>query len=349
MATIRDIAKAAGVSTATVSHVLNDTRRVAPTTRAAVLDAVERLGYRPNAVARSLTTSETKTIGVMVANIAFPFFAELVRGLEHRLVPHGYTLMVCNTDETAEREAHTLEEFSRRRVDGVLAIATITDHPMLEVFARSGTPLVFLDRQPAPGLGHFVGMDNEAAGYLATRHLVDLGHEDIALLARSHRFSTMRGRLEGYRRALREAGLPERTQLVRSELVSVEDAARGADELLAGPERPSALIATNYTMTLGVLAALQRLGLRYPDDVSLVCFDDSPWARVLSPPLTVIDHPVEAICDSAAELMLRAIAQARSDASEPLGLRTSIHPGVLRARASSAPYRAPGPAKEVPS
>lgn len=340
MATIRDVASRAGVSTATVSHVLNDTRTVLPDTRRAVLQAIKDLNYRPSLIARSLNTQSTHTIGMIVANIAFPLFAQLLRGIEALLIPAKYSVIVCNTDENPEREAHYLEDLLRRRVDGVFAVPTGHDQPAIAEFDASGVPLVWLDRRPPRLIGHFVGMDNAAAGYLATEHLIRQGHTRIGLLIRSSQFSTNIGRVDGYRRALHAHGLKVNQSLVQADRMTIEDAAEGARRLLLRSRPPSAVIAGNYTMTLGLLLALRDLGLRFPDDVSIVCFDDSPWAQVTAPPLTVVAQPIDAMCRSAVDLMLGDIARGRNRHSPGTADRTKpwrevSHPPELIVRGSA--------------
>ena len=169
MATIKDVARMAGVSTATVSHVLNNTRYVSEETRSLVLEAVSRLGYRPSGVARSLTTKQTHLVGLLISDVTNPFFSELVRGTERRLAAHGYHVIVCNTDEQPDREADYLEFLYSRRVDGLVVASTGANQALYEVFRQQGVPMVFVDRRPPAPVGPFVGVDNEAIAYRATR------------------------------------------------------------------------------------------------------------------------------------------------------------------------------------
>ncbi|CAG0940872.1 Ribose operon repressor [Anaerolineae bacterium] len=312
MATIRDVAKLAGVSTATVSHVLNDSRWVEPDTRRAVKHAVEKLNYRPSAIARSLTTNITHTVGVIVADITNPFFASLVRGIEDRLSAKKYNLIVCNTDEQAEKEARYLELLLTRRVDGVIVAPTSAPQPLFRECIAHKIPLIFVDRFPPDNLGPVIAVDNFDAGYRATKYLIDLGHRRIAILARNPALSTVTGRVGGYRQALRDHNLALGDSLVAITESTPDAAFNAVRALLALPQPPTALIATNLNMMLGVLRALRDQRLACPADVSLVCFDDHPWAPLFTPPLTVIAQPVAEMCDAAMQTLLDAIDSRRA-------------------------------------
>lgn len=317
MVTIRDVAKLAGVSTATVSHVLNDSRWVTPSTRRRVMDAVERLNYHPSGIARSLSTNITRSVGVLVADITNPFFAAIVRGTEDRLSAQRYNLIVCNTDESSEKERRYLELLLARRVDGLVIAPAGTGQPFYREFVSQKIPLVFIDRRPAERLGPVICADNAEAGHQVTRYLLDAGHRRIAILARHPTLSTVVDRIGGYRQALQEQGVLIDESLIAITESSPEAAARAAQNLMLLPIRPTALIATNLQMTLGVLQALQQQHLACPDDVSLICFDDHPWAALFTPPLTVIRQPIAEMCDAAVDTLLRAIEMRPARGAEP--------------------------------
>lgn len=312
MVTIQDVARLAQVSTATVSHVLNGTRVVLPATRKRVQAAIAELRYQPNAVARGLATDTTHAVGVVVADIANPFFAQVVRGVEDRLASAGYALFVCNTDEQADREARYLDLLLRRRVDGLIIAPTGATQPRFDDFLARGTPIVYLDRRPPGPAGAFVGIDNIAAGYLATEHLLRQGHRRIGFLARHRNLYTAAGRVEGYRRALADFDVPFDERLVGFVPPAQDGAAEGAARLLTTEPRPTALITGNYMMTQGALQAIQTCALRCPDDLSLVCFDDHPWASLFCPPLTVIAQPLEEMLDAAVTTLADALAARRN-------------------------------------
>ena len=330
MPTIRDVAKLAGVSTATVSHVLNNSRTVLPETRQQVLRAIEQLNYRPSAIARSLTTNVTRTIAVMVADITNPFFASIVRGIEDRLEPHGYNLIVCNTDEQADREARYLELLLARRVDGVIVAPTGEAQPLFHEFANHHIPLVFIDRKPPQPHGPLVAVDNHAIGLSATNYLLRLNHRRIAILARKPMLSTVIGRLGGYRQAFIDHQLAVDESLIAitdHDLAAVTNAAR---RLLAAIH-PTAIIATNQIMSLGVLQAMQDQQLHCPDDVSLICFDDNPWVALFTPPLTAVRQPVAELCDAAINTLQRSL---RNKSTEEKNLPDILLQANLIERAS---------------
>ena len=327
VATIRDVARAAAVSTATVSHVFNNTRTVSATTRQAVLAAAAALNYRPSAVARSLSTRRTRLVGVVIADVLNPYFATLIRGIEERLWSRGYGLLVCSTDEQPDKEAHYLRLLLEQRADGVILAPTGAPQPILDDFHRHHIPLVFVDRRPplmdgtsAPGssvaYGPTVEVDNFAAGYAACAHLLGLGHRRIAILTRVPTLSTVLKRTEGYRQALVDAGVAPEAGLVA--ICPTAVAARQAvADLLARADPPTALIATNYALTLATLEALQTAGVRCPQEISLVAFDDPAWAALTEPPLTAIRHPLDGLTAGCVESLLLLLANQEETPTAP--------------------------------
>jgi LacI family transcriptional regulator len=305
--TINDVAKRAGVSKATVSHVLNKTRFVEEVTKTRVLQAIEETAYHPSNVARSLTTNQTKTIGVVISDASNYFFGEILRGVEDILRSSGYGLVVCNTDETLQREAEYLDYLLRQRVDGIIAAATSQRWDVLFRVDVQHTPVVFMDRTFEGQEGPFVGVNNRTAAYQGVRHLIDAGHRQIGILAGFQRLSTMRERLAGYRQALQEAGLPEVSQWVVESALDVEAARGAALGLLSLPQRPTALFISNNFLSLGTLLAIRELGLRCPQDVAIIGFDDHPWAQVSDPPLTVVRQPLRGLGHKAAQVLLDMI------------------------------------------
>lgn len=321
MATIKDVAKRAGVSTATVSHVINGTRTVLPDTRQAVLDAIEALNYRPSAVARGLTTNSTKTIGVVIADVTSPFFANLLHNIEDLLSQWGYNLFVCNTHEQVDREAYNLELLLDKRVDGVIITPTGHPQPIYEHFNKQKVPMVFIDRKP-PGVdGSFVGVDNHRGSYQATQYLIELGHRRIGMVSLVPETSAVKARIAGYTDALKSAGLPVDPALITSSNFQVSVAAQAVCDLLELTDPPTAIIAGSHVSTLGALQALLSLGLEYPRDISLVCFDNSRWTGLVRPRLTVVTKPIAEIAQQAVEILLAAMTQAEQKRKkhEPIG------------------------------
>jgi DNA-binding LacI/PurR family transcriptional regulator len=305
--TMGDVAARADVSKTTVSHVINETRFVEEETKQRVLQAIAELGYRPSAVARSLTTNRTETVGVIVSDVSNHFFAEVLRGIEQVLRPENYALLVCNTAEILEREAHYLDLLLRQRVDGIIAAATSRRWNVLTEVEIQHMPVVFVDRSFEGLGGPFVGVDNRRGAYLGATHLVECGHRRIGILAGFQRLSTMRERLAGFRQALqeRDVSLPE--EWVVTSPLSIEGGHEAMQQMLTLPERPAAVFINNNLLSLGALLAINELGLRCPEDVSAVGFDDHPWAAVSDPPLTVIRQPAQQVGRSAAQILLALI------------------------------------------
>jgi LacI family transcriptional regulator len=333
LATNRDVARLAGVSISTVSHALNGTRPVSAEKRAAVMAAVSALDYRPSAVARSLTTKVTRTVGVVVADITNPFFAALVRGVENGLADLRYHLIVSNTDERADREAAALRALAERRADGVVIAPTGAPQPGARDLERLGIPVVCIDRRAPDLQGPLVAIDNEAVSARATGHLLALGHRRLGMVARSAALSTVAGRVAGFRRAIAEHDGGASGE-VRTSDPTLEAAYAVARRLLDRDDRPTAVLAGNHAMALGVLHALHDLGIACPAEVSVVAFDDHPWAPIFTPPLTVVRVPVGAIVDAACGLLRAAMIGDDRGVTVPADV---VLPAELVIRGSTAP------------
>lgn len=292
------------MSNSTVSHVLNDTRFVKEETKKRVLHAITTLGYSPSVAARSLTTNRTQIIGVLIPNAHNIFFGEILRGIEEVLRPANYGIVVCNTDEILEREANYLDLLLRLRVDGILAAAaTLKWH----VLTRAHTPVVFLDRSFEGMDGPFVGIDNKQAAYQATSHFIENGHRKIGLLLGNEQLSTARERLAGFRQALQEHHIPLREEWIIPSVFSIEAGYKATRQILSLPERPTALLLNNNFLSVAALSALKDFNLHCPEDMSLIGFDDHPWAAVSNPPLTVVRQPTLQLGQIAAQTLLNMI------------------------------------------
>ena len=342
MATIKDVAEYAQVSTATVSHVMNNTRVVMPETRRAVLDAVKALNYSPNAIARGLSRNATQTIGVVIADITSPFFAKLLRHVELAVSAKGFSLILCNTYENPERELASLRALQEQRVDGILITPTGRQQDIYRHFEDTSTPIVYVDRLPAGAPGSFVGTDNLKSALEATRYLVGLGHERIALLVSRNRTSAMDARIDGYRQALQEHGLSAERHDIAECSDDVTSAADAARAVMERDEPPTALIAGSHFATVGALAACRDLALKIPDDLSMVCFDNSSWTQVMNPPLTAVQKPIEQLGHLAVETLLASIAmkqlrQKNHEAPSPLSTSHVLVEASLVVRGSCRP------------
>lgn len=309
MVTNRDVAQKAGVSLATVSHVVNRTRPVSAETRKKVERAIKTLDYHPSALARSLSTRSTRTIGLMVGSIALPLTAHLYRALETSLGAHGYTLVMRNIDEDPTREAACLEEFMGRRVDGILLFPSGKPLPEHAACAAAGIPLVFLNRRPRGIHGPLIELDDPRACEEATEYLIGLGHRRIALVNRDFHFAPFTSRERGYRRAMARHGAQPQVAYVPGRIDESEPATETVvGQLLASGTRPTAIIAASHGVSIGLLQGIRASGLSCPRDLSVICFDDSPWSRFVDSPLSVMMHPTDAISAAAVETLLAEIA-----------------------------------------
>lgn len=350
---IRDVAERAGVSTATVSHVLNQTRFVRDETRQKVLEAIEALHYHPSAIARGLATSSTQTIGLIISDIANPFFTAVVRGIEDQLNLYGYRIILCNTDEDPSREDEYLRLLFAHQVDGLIIAPTGAYSEHLVQMAEANVPIVLLDRTVPDINALLVSVDNEGGAYQATRYLIELGHRRIGILNGLETISTQRMRLDGYRRALAETGIGFDNDLVIWAGSNCEHEAGTPDSplpeashlaniqmtpgvfcslrrLLDSPERPTALFVTNNQMILGTLAVLREKRLSCPDDISLVGFDDQEWAPLFTPPLTVIRQPTYQLGWNVAHLLMQLINHEEFEPPAPLAVELVVRESCRR-------------------
>jgi LacI family transcriptional regulator len=231
------------------------------------------------------------------------FFSEMLRGVEDVLRPAHYSLTVCNTDEVLEWEAHYLDLLLRHRVDGIIAAATSQPWSELQEAEMQHTPLVFVDRRFSNLKGPYVGVDNVEGAYKGTQHLIHKGYRKIGILAGFQRLSTMGERLEGFRRALQEHDVPLREEWVVHSPLSIEGGKQAMRQLLTLPEAPEAIFIANNLLTLGALLLMKTIGLRCPDDLAIVGFDDHPWAAVADPPLTVVRQPARTLGQVAAQVL----------------------------------------------
>jgi LacI family transcriptional regulator len=292
-ATIADVAKQAGVSTATVSRVLSGVGRARPETRARVLDAARALEFRPSLVARSLKRRATRTLGLIVTDIENPYFPQLVRAVEDAANAEGYAILLCNANEDPEREATYLDVLVERRVDGMIVAASTIGTRQREWLAHPPVPVVLVNTGAGQVDLPSVASDNRAGGRLAARHLLELGHRRFGYLMPPPRNVDAPNRVAGVQDELarhdREHPTGERTSLALGDGgPTVAGGEAAMDELLAAAVRPTAVVAYNDLMAIGALRAIRRAGLGVPHDVSLVGFDDVAFAEYAEPALTTV-------------------------------------------------------------
>jgi LacI family transcriptional regulator len=272
--TIGDVARRAGVSRATVSRVLNEYPHVRPRVRATVQRAVHALGYRLDQVARSLTRRETQTLGLVVADITNPFYAETARSIVETARGHGYNVILCNTDNLPQLQEEYVEVLRQRRVDGIIFGSVFLHDPVVEALIDSGYPCLMYNRRLRSRRGNYIVLDNVRASRDVTHHLLRLGHRRIGFIAGLRETSTAADRFRGYRQALRTADVPLDPGMVCPGAFKADMAQRVAHELLKLRRRPTAIVAGNDLMALGVIQAAAEMGLRVPEDLAVVGFDD---------------------------------------------------------------------------
>ncbi|HWG02161.1 MAG TPA: LacI family DNA-binding transcriptional regulator [Trebonia sp.] len=309
-ATLRDVAAAAGVHPATASRALNPGTRllVSEETAHRVSAAAERLGYRPNPVARSLRTRRSHTIGVLIPDLNNPLFPPIVRGLEDRLAEHGYVALLGNTDSDERRERMIFDQMRARHVDGfVLATATLHS-PILAEAAEAGLPVVLMNRTAQGYPFSSVAVDNEAGIRAAVNHLVSLGHTRIGHIAGPQEISTGVLRLRGFTDSMRARGLDVgENQLVYATAYSIEEGLRCCRELLARDAGLTAIVAANDMLAVGCYGAFDELRLRCPDEISVIGFNDMPFIDRLRPPLSTVRFPHYRLGTEAAKLLLERV------------------------------------------
>jgi DNA-binding LacI/PurR family transcriptional regulator len=322
---LREVAHAAGVSPATVSRVLNARTNVRSETRLRVERAIETLNYQPSRVARRLRTQDRpgQMLGLLVPDIQNPFYVEVVRGVEDRAYARGCAVMMCNFGQEEEKEHFFLDIMRHERVDGlILAPARPDDRKALEV-VRSGIPVVCVDRGLAEADVDTIVVDNLEGARAAVDHLLRLGHRRIGHVAGLPQLPSTQERVAGYRAALQAAGLTSDPALVRHGNSKHESGRDLTADLLDLPDPPTALFTGNNLITLGALETIHRRGLRIPEDVALVGFDDMYWAISLNPPLTAVSQPGYEIGRRAAELLFQRVAEPNRPSAKVV-LKTSL-------------------------
>jgi len=303
-----DVAEMAGVSASTASRALNGRGELAEATRAAVLEAAAALDFRPSAVARSLRTRTTFTVGFVVPDVASPFYAAALKGAQGALEGAGYRVMLMDSEQTEAGEVAALRTLLDQQVDGLLVATTgLSAKRFDEVAGGSETPCVFFDSLvPRAGAGS-VAIDNDPGIRLLVEHLVEHGHERIAILAGSLAETSGAERLRAFRKAMRRNRLELAAGYEQHCRWSVESGRAGTDALLELAQPPTAVVASSAQLALGCLAACRARGLKLPDDLALVCFDDPYFGDLLEPPLTAVAYDPAEVGRSAAALLVESM------------------------------------------
>jgi DNA-binding LacI/PurR family transcriptional regulator len=305
--TIYDVAEKAGVSISTVSRVINNTGRISEKTKKKVRKVMEELQYQPSVVASALTGKRTRTIGLIIPDVANPFFAEIARSVEDHGRKLGFNLLICNTDNNPDTEEMYLSLLKQKSVDGIIIGTTTQNYSALKNLLQEHFSIALI-AQDIPELTiDVVSVDDFLGGYMATSHLVSLGHKKIAIMLGNMSRTSDKYRLQAYRQVLEENGLDFDEELVIHTDYSMENGKRAALELLQSPQRPTAIFACFDALAIGVYQAARELGLSIPNDLSVIGFDNTILAAIVDPPLTTIAQPIHEMGRQVMNLLVQEI------------------------------------------
>lgn len=328
-----DVARASGVSTATVSRVLRGVEGASsPETTARVLECASELGYIVNGVASSMRSRRTGTVGLVIADVANPWFGQLVGGVESVLGPAGLSVILANTSNSIEREREAVRTLLQKQVDALVVASSSTDGAHLQRAIARGTRIVLVDAA-VPGLDvDAITIDNQAAARMAVEHLLEFGHRDVAIVCSGLGAASDQARLDGYTGALAHRGLTVQPAYVSIGSDTFEGGRQAARGLLALPQRPTAIFATNNLMTVGALVAIAEAGLDVPADISIVGIDDMEWYPIANPAITAVHESAAEIGRRAAERLLLRLRRQRQPRAEHIRVETEF-----RIRSSAGP------------
>ena len=332
--TVRDVARLAGVSVGTVSNVLNDLGNVSAVRGAQVRAAIAQLGFVPNSVAQSLRRSESRVIGLCTPLTSSAYFAALLEMFEHLAAQQGYEIMQVLSHGDPALELRRVQALVGRNVDGLILIPTHDSRATLDLVAERATPTVLVDRMTGDTRFDYVAIDDRKAMREATLHLIGLGHRKLLYLVRDPRLATTRQRIEGFGEAAARAR-PAVTAFVCQRAADEAGFSRQIADALAMAKPPTAIIASNSAIALSLLRVLRALGVRWPDDVSLLAFDEPVWAPIVTPPLAVVRHPTRRIAE---EAWGRVLLRLRKGNVRPK--RITLHAQLVPAASLGPPPRA---------
>ncbi len=302
-ATMKDIARRTGLGLATISSYFNG-GNVREKNRIKIEEAIEELHYEVNEVARGLKTNATRTIGVVIPELNNTFCAEIITGMEDILRNHGYATIVCDcrTDKKLEREA--VEFLIRRRVDGIINMPVDEEGNHLKRFQKTGKPIVLIDRKIQGIDCDSVLVDNKKAAEDAVHYFIERGHQNIGIIGGPEEVFTAQERMAGYYKALESAGIPVRESLIWHGDYTIQGGVRGLEELVQNNPEMTAVFVTNYEMTMGAMIGVNELGIRIPEQLSMIGFDNLQFARACNPKLTIVSQPTDGIAKEVAKVML---------------------------------------------
>ena len=313
MTTMKQVAEKAGVSTTTVSHVINNTRVVSEDARERVLSVIQELRYIPSAVARSLKNDRTHTIGMMIPNNSNPYFAELIQGIEDASFELGYNIILCNSYDDPKKQAAYIRVLMEKRIDGLILVSSGSDEDLSTLLANEVIPKVLVDREVTGVAADLIEADHVQGAYEATRYLISLGHKRIACVAGPDTLLPSGGRVAGYQRALKEAGITVCDNLIVHSDFTSEGGFNAFQKLLALNPKPTAIFASNDLMAIGGICAANQAGVKIPQDLSVIGYDDIALASFSTPPLTTIAQPKYQIGQLTAKTLVERIGNPDSE------------------------------------
>ncbi|MEQ4622842.1 ribose operon transcriptional repressor RbsR [Providencia vermicola] len=313
---MKDVARLAGVSTSTVSHVINQNRYVSESVTLRVKNAIEQLNYAPSALARSLKMNRTNTIGMLLTTSNNPFYAEVVRGVERSCYERGFSLILCNTEGDLQRMNHSLETLLQKRVDGLLIMCTEVQGPSKEVLSRyPAVPTVMMDWSPFESGGDIIQDNSFLGGEIATRYLIDAGFTQIACIAGPQDKSPARARFQGFMQAMKQASLKIPDEYIIFSDFEFAGGFNSMNKLLALDNPPKAIFAGNDAMAVGAYQAIFSKGLKVPDDISIIGYDDIDLSPYMIPPLTTIHQPKDELGKLAVDQLIFRMDNPEADAN----------------------------------
>ena len=316
MSTIQDVAKAAGVSSATISRVLNNSSSVSEQTRAIVLNTIKKLNYQPNFLGRNLRRSETRMILVLLPSISNPFYSGIVKGIEDVGHKNGYNVMLCNTDSEKQRELVYLDLLKSKLADGIIFMATELDSEELSRIGRNYPAVQCCEYNEGAFISH-VSIDNFIASYKAVKHLISLGHRKIGMISCSNNFISTIQREAGYKKALGDHGITLNPDFLIYGDYSFKSGLRATTQFLNMQDCPSAIFSISDSMAIGAIKAVREYGFNVPEDIAVVGFDDISLASMYDPPLTTVSQPRYDLGCMAMEILLKQI---KGEIKEPINI-----------------------------
>lgn len=332
--TIRDIARMAGVSHTTVSRVLNNDPRVHPDTAKKILQIVERLGYRPDPLAQRFARKRSNLICLMVSDMSNPFYAELARGIEDRALGCGYHVIFCSTDDKPERTEQYTKIMKDLGIDGLIFASARLHDQAVEKLIEDRWPLVLVNRRLKSEIGDYVVLDNQLGAYQLTQHLIEHGYRKIAIITGPSSLSTGLDRLKGYQQALKEGDISVRDTFIFQVPFSRQEGYRAGKRLLSGDSRPEAVFGGNDYLALGVMDAAEELGIRIPEDLALVGFDDTEYAQRMK--LTTVSQRKYEMGNLAVQILVNHIENRESGYSHRIVLEPRL---IIRQSCGQHPIR----------